>query len=410
MKRHYWAVLLVAAGALIASAVILGMQTPQALQFAGEASPLSPSLSLWYRRPASENEWVSALPVGNGRLGAMVFGGVVNERLQLNEDTLWAGGPYNPVNPDAKDALPEVRRLLLGGQYAAAARLAGEKVMAKPLAQMPYETIGDLRLTFPNVNLVENYTRDLDLTTATAHVSYTSDGVTFTREVFASAPDQVIVVRLTANVPGHISFEARLQTPQRATVEATSDGDLVMRGVNGDGRGATADGKQIKGALRFESRVRVMATGGTRTASGDAVVVRGANAVTLLIAAATSYRNYADVSADPAARVATALQRASGKTIEAMRTAHIRDYRHLFDRVTLDLGSSPASATPTDQRIRNFAAGGDDALASLYFQYARYLLIASSRPVLNPRTCRASGMTACRRRGAASTPSTSIPR
>jgi len=384
MKRHYLAVLLVAASALIGSAVILGMQTPQALQFTGEASPPSPSLSLWYRRPASDNEWVSALPVGNGRLGAMVFGGVVNERLQLNEDTLWAGGPYNPVNPDAKDALPEVRRLLLAGQYAAAARLAGEKVMAKPLAQMPYQTIGNLRLTFPNVKRVENYRRDLDLTTATAHVSYTADGVTFTREVFASAPDQLIVVRLTASVPGHISFEARLQTPQRATVEATSDGDLVMSGVNGDGRGATADGKPIKGALRFESRVRVLATGGSRTISGDAVIVRGANAVTLLIAAATSYRNYADVSADPAASVATSLRRASGKSSDALRTAHVRDYRQLFDRVTLDLGSSPASATPTDQRIRNFAAGGDEALAALYFQYARYLLIASSRPGSQP--------------------------
>ena len=130
--------------------------------------------------------------------------------------------------------------------------------MAKPLAQMPYQTVGDLALTFPQVDAVENYRRDLDLATATAHVSFTSGGVTFSREVFASAPDQVIVVRLTASRPGQISFEARMQTPQRATVEATADGDLVMRGVNGDGAGTTADGRPMTGALRFEARVRVL--------------------------------------------------------------------------------------------------------------------------------------------------------
>src|SRR6185436_9536116 len=221
----------------------------------GEAAPPTSALSLWYRAPASDHpllpvdapresrqagtaEWVRALPVGNGRLGAMVFGGIVHERLQLNEDTLWAGRPYDPVNPDAKDALPEVRRLLAERQYPEAAKLVEAKVMSKPLSQMPYETIGDLALTFSQVDAVENYRRDLDLATATAHVSFTAGGVVFSREVFASAPAQVIVVRLTASRPGQISFTARMQTPQRATIEATADGDLVMRGVNGDGAGA----------------------------------------------------------------------------------------------------------------------------------------------------------------------------
>jgi alpha-L-fucosidase 2 len=314
----------------------------------------------------------------------MVFGGVVNERLQLNEDTLWAGAPYDPVNPDARDALPEVRRLLSEGQYSEAARLASQKVMARPLAQMPYQTVGDLMLTFPQADVVENYRRDLDLKTAIAHVSYTEGGVTYTREVFASAPDQVIAVRLTASRPGQISFEARLQTPQRAAVEISSNGDLVMQGVNGDGRGATADGKQLNGALRFEARVRVLASGGSRSNSGGAVAVRGANAATLLLAAATSYRNYEDVRGDPAASVADSLGRASGKSIEALRAAHVRDYQQLFDRVTLDLGSSAANTSTTDERVRNFARGGDEALAALYFQYARYLLISSSRTGSQP--------------------------
>jgi alpha-L-fucosidase 2 len=257
-----------------------------------------------------------------------------------------------------------------------------QKVMAKPLAQMPYQTLGDLALTFPDAESVENYRRDLDLATATARVSYTAGGVTFTREVFASAPDQVIVVRLTAGRPGQISVVARMQTPQRATMEATGDGDLVMRGVNGDGRGATADGRPMTGALKFEARVRVLATGGTRAASDKAVVVRGADAVTMLIAAATSYRNFDDVSGDPAASVAAALGAASRRSIDALRAAHVRDYQRLFSRVTLHLG--PSTAAPTDERVRGFAAGGDLGLAALYFQYGRYLLIASSRPGSQP--------------------------
>jgi alpha-L-fucosidase 2 len=397
MRRH-GSTAVAALVVVLAGAGLFGQQAGPSVQFVGQAPPPASALSLWYRQPAADRplttprpsgpaasaEWVRALPVGNGRLGAMVFGGVVNERLQLNEDTLWAGRPYNPVNPDAKEALPEVRRLLADGQYAAAARLASQKVMAKPLAQMPYQTLGDLYLTFPNTEVVDSYRRDLDLATATAHVSYTTGGVTFTREVFASAPDQVIAVRLTASRPGQISFGARLQTPQRATVEATPDGDLVMRGSNGNGAGTTADGQPMTGALRFEARVRVLATGGTRTANADEVAVRGADAVTLLISAATSYRNYEDVSGDPAALVTSALGRASAKTIDALRTAHVSDYRSLFDRVSLDLGAPTVPAVPTDERVRGFAAGGDQALAALYFDYARYLLIASSRPGSQP--------------------------
>jgi alpha-L-fucosidase 2 len=391
------------AGACLAGAlggvVVARTQSPTSPRLAGDAPSPAASLSLWYRAPASDHpllsvgasrearqaaaaEWVRALPVGNGRLGAMVFGGIVHERLQLNEDTLWAGRPYDPVNPDAKDALPEVRRLLVERSYREGARLVEAKVMSKPLAQMPYQTVGDLALTFPEIHSVENYRRELDLATATARVSYTSRGVTFSRELFASAPDQVIVVRLTASRPGCISFETRMETPQRATVEAAAGGDLVMHGVNGDGAGTTADGRPMSGALQFEARVRVLPTGGTLRASGNAVVVRNADAVTLLIAAATSYRTYEDVGADPAARVAAALDPASRKGVDALRASHLRDYRQLFDRVTLELG--PSQNAPTDERVRRFANGEDPGLAALYFQYGRYLLIASSRTGSQP--------------------------
>jgi alpha-L-fucosidase 2 len=396
MARHIASACL--AGAL-GVVVVAGTQSPTSPRLAGDAPAPAARLSLWYRAPASDHplltvgasrearqaaaaEWVRALPVGNGRLGAMVFGGIVHERLQLNEDTLWAGRPYDPVNPDAKDALPEVRRLLVERRYREAARLVEAKVMSKPLAQMPYQTVGDLALTFPEIHSVENYRRELDLATATAHVSYTSGGVTFSRELFASAPDQVIVVRLTASRPGYISFETRMETPQRATVEAAAGGDLVMRGVNSDGVGTTADGRPMGGALQFEARVRVLPTGGTLRASGNAVVVNNADAVTLLIAAATSYRTYQDVGADPAARVAAVLDPASRKGVDALRASHVRDYRQLFDRVTLELG--PSQNAPTDERVRRFANGEDPGLAALYFQYGRYLLIASSRTGSQP--------------------------
>ena len=208
---------------VVAAVVVAAGQVPPAPRLTGEAPPPASPLSLWYRAPAADHpllpagasrearqaataEWVRALPVGTGRLGAMVFGGIVHERLQLNEDTLWAGRPYDPVNPEAKAALPEVRRLLAERKYQDAAKLLSAKVMSKPLAQMPYQTLGDLALTFPATEAVENYRRELDLETATTRVSYVSDGVTFSREIFASAPDQVIVVRLTASRPGRISL------------------------------------------------------------------------------------------------------------------------------------------------------------------------------------------------------------
>lgn len=218
------------------------------MRFAGAAAAPSEPLSLWYRLPAKV--WTEALPIGNGRLGAMVFGGVSQERLQLNEDTIWAGGPYDPANPEALGALPEVRRLIFEGKYKEAQQLISEKVMARPLRQMSYETLGDLLLTFQEVAAVENYRRDLNLDTATATVTYSVGGVKFIREVFASAVDQVIAVRLTADRPGQISFTASLRTPQKGTVEARGN-TLVLRGTNGEAEG-------IKGALRFETRVRVL--------------------------------------------------------------------------------------------------------------------------------------------------------
>ncbi|MGB8368178.1 MAG: glycosyl hydrolase family 95 catalytic domain-containing protein [Limisphaerales bacterium] len=358
-------------------------------EFSGEAPPPAEPLSLWYRQPATN--WVSALPVGNGRLGAMVFGGIAREKLQLNEDTLWAGGPYDPDNTNALAALPEVRRLIFNGQYAEAQKLAGEKMMAKPLKQMPYETIGDLFLEFPTAAPVENYRRELNLDTAVARVTYTSGGVKFTREIFSSPVDQVIVVRLTGQ-PGQISFTAGMNTPQKVEVNAevstngpfvgkTNGATLVMRGVNGEASG-------IRGALKFEARVYVLPIHGQISADADKISVTNADSVTLLIAAATSYKNFKDVSGDPETitkqQIAGAYKKWwNGNVADGLDTTladHIAAHQKLFRRVELNLGETDAMKLPTDERIAHFADGNDPQLAALYFQFARYLLICSSRP------------------------------
>ncbi|MGH9159096.1 MAG: glycoside hydrolase family 95 protein, partial [Vicinamibacteraceae bacterium] len=325
---------------------------------------------------------VEALPIGNGRLGGMVFGGIVNERIQLNEDTLWAGGPYDPANPDARAALPEVRRLIFDGRYREAQELIARRMMARPLRQMPYQPVGDLLLTFPDAASsqaasVEGYRRDLSLDTAVARVTYTSGGVRFTREVFSSPVDQVIVVRLTADAPGHVGVTVRMRTPQRATVHTVHGDTLILDGVNGGYQG-------IKGALKFQARVKLLVEGGKTTAEKASVTVSDADAVTLLVAAATSFKSFKDVTGNPGARTTRQIASASAKTYDALRQAHVAEHRRLFRRVTLDLGTSEAARLPTDERIERFTTGHDPQLAALYFQFGRYLLISSSRPGTQP--------------------------
>ncbi|MGD0251865.1 MAG: glycoside hydrolase family 95 protein [Verrucomicrobiota bacterium] len=334
------------------------------------------SLVLWYRQPA--NVWTEALPIGNGRLGAMVFGGGGREHLQLNEDTLWAGGPYDPNHTDALAALPEVRKLIFEGKYDGASDLISQKMMAQPLKQMPYETIGDLFLDFPTNATVENYRRDLDLDTAVASVSYKIRDVTFKREMFVSPVDQVIVVHLTADRPGQISFTAGLAPPQKATVTVENGDTLVMNGVNSAAGG-------IKGALKFQACVKILATGGKSPASGDKISVTGADSATLLIAVATSYKSYKDVSGNPEKIVGKQIAAASKISFEDLRSTTIAEHQKLFRRVELNLGDNgDANSLPTDERIKHFENGNDPQLAALYFQFARYLLICSSRPGTQP--------------------------
>jgi alpha-L-fucosidase 2 len=333
------------------------------------------NLILWYTQPAGQ--WVEALPVGNGRLGAMVFGGIDKERIQLNEDTLWAGGPYDPTNPNALAALPDARRLIFAGDFNQASRLIGAKMMAKPLRQMQYQPVGDLLLDFPNTEGSSNYRRQLNLDTAIAAVNFTAGVVNFTREVFSSPVDQVIVIRLAADKPGQISFTAKMRTPQRATVKVESPDTLVMRGVNGSSEG-------IKGALKFEARVKVLAQGGKTTEDQNQISVTNADSAILLVAAATSYKNYKDVNDNPEVITKNQIYEAAGKSFVTLRKNLVAEHQRLFRRVKLDLGATQAANRPTDERIKTFAVDKDPQLAALYFQFGRYLLISSSRPGCQP--------------------------
>ncbi|MGD0078528.1 MAG: glycoside hydrolase family 95 protein [Sedimentisphaerales bacterium] len=333
------------------------------------------ALTLWYQKPAGQ--WVEALPVGNGRLGAMVFGSINNERIQLNEDTLWAGGPYDPTNPNAAKALPEARRLIFAGDYNEAQKLIGSKMMGKPITQMPYQPVGDVLLNFPNMVGAANYKRQLNLDTAIARVDFNSGGVNFTREVFSSPIDQVIVVRLTADKPGQISFTAALKQAQKATIEIEKPHTIVMRGVN-------RPEHSINGALKFQTRLRVLADGGKITPDSNAITVTNADSATLLIAIATSYKSYKDVTGDPEALTKKYISKTVKKSYQTIRDDHIAEHQRLFGRVKLDLGTTPAANRPTDERIKTFATTNDPQLATLYFQFGRYLLISSSRPGCQP--------------------------
>lgn len=338
---------------------------------AARAATASP-LRLWYRQPAKA--WTEALPVGSGKLGAMVFGGAAAERLQLNEDTLWAGGPYEPINPEAGAALPEIRRLIDAGQYAKAAQIADAKFVGVPKQQMSYQTIGDLRLDFPGLAEPLGYVRELDLDGAIATTRFTAGDVAHVREVIGSAPDGVIAVRLSANRRGAISLDLSFASPLKSKPVATVDGrSLVLAGSNDTQQG-------IPAKLKFECRVDVRAKGGRVNGQGDILSIRDADEVVLLIAAATSYRRYDDVSGDPTALNKATLAKLSTKPWAKILADHQADHRALFRRVDVDFGRTRAELLPTDERIKASPTTDDPSLAALYFQYGRYLLIACSRP------------------------------
>ena len=343
----------------------------------GAATGPANSLALWYPRPA--REWLEALPIGNGRLAAMVFGGVDTEVLQLNEGTIWGGGPHNYDSSEGLAALPQIRQLVLDGKFHEAEELVNAKFMGRPAGQMPYQPAGNLNLSFTETGDITDYRRELDLTTATAHVEYLSGGVRYRRDTFASAPDQVIAIHLTADKPGKIGFTATFDSPQNVDTSAVDSHTIALHGISGDVG-------EIKGAVKFQALARVHAEGGRAQTEGVKLIVDGADSVTLLISIGTSYKNYQDVSGDANAISLKYLDAASKKPFAKLRDAHAADYQKMFKRVDIDLGTSDAAKLPTDERVVAFKEGRDPQLAALHFQFGRYLLISCSRPGGPPAT------------------------
>ncbi|WP_228011177.1 glycoside hydrolase family 95 protein [Nonomuraea phyllanthi] len=334
------------------------------------SAPGDDPLTLWYTRPAAE--WLEALPIGCGRLGAMVFGGVATERLQLNEDSIWAGGPHVYDNPEALAALPQIRQWVWEDKWKLAQNLADEKFLGRPSEQAAYQVLGDLTLTYPGSAEFTDYRRELDLTQAVTTVTYVRDGVRHTREAFASNPDQVIVLRHKADKPGSVGFQAAFTSPQESTSSSAGRDAIAIDGVS-----TAWEGRE--GEVRFRAVVKAEARGGTVRTDGGTLIVEGADEVTLLISMGSSYRRYDDVGGDPAEVAGRHLRRASGQPYEVLRRRHVRDHQRLFGRVEIDLGTSEAAALPTDERIARKQLDTDPGLAALYFQYGRYLLISSSR-------------------------------
>ncbi len=338
---------------------------------------------MWYKQPAAS--WPESLPLGNGRLGAMVWGKVADEVIHLNEDTFWAGGPYTHCAEGGPKQMAEIRRLIFAKKYRQAHELFDKTMLGKPVEQLKYLPLADLQLSFPFQPRVEDYRRELDLDTGIATVRYEAGGVNYTREMLVSAADQVIVIHLTADKPGAIDgvgiwlagrTNEREHSGESFVVKNTRDG-LTLTGRNCNDRG-------VPGKVNYLVGLKVIRKGGSMGGEGWGAVprlrVRGADSVTLLLSAATSFVNYKDVSGDPAAKADKHLAAAAAKSYEQLRADSIAEHRRLFRRVELAMTPTHDAARPTDVRMRNFDVADDPQLAALAYQFGRYLLMCSSRP------------------------------
>jgi alpha-L-fucosidase 2 len=337
-------------------------------------SQTKPALKLWYNKP-SGTTWENALPIGNGRLGAMIYGNVEQETIQLNEHTVWSGSPNRNDNPLALDSLDIIRKLIFEGRQKEAERIVNRVIITKKSHGQKFEPVGSLQLVFAGQENYTNYSRELDIERAVTKTSYTVNGVNYVREALASFPDRVVVMRLTASKPGSISFNAFFTTPQkRATIKTTSAKELTIFGT-------TSDHETVKGMVNYKGIVRMKLEGGNLNATDTSLIVKDANAVTVYISIATNFNNYKDISGDENKRAADYLNKAYPKSFASILPAHVAAYQKYFNRVKLNLGADEAaSKLPTDERLKNFNSTNDPSFVTLYYQFGRYLLISSSQP------------------------------
>ncbi|APA00317.1 glycoside hydrolase family 95 protein [Flavobacterium commune] len=336
-------------------------------------------LKLQYDTPSTN--WNEALPIGNGRLGAMVFGNPQKEELQLNEETVWAGEPGNNVPKNVYSNIEEIRKLLFAGRNKEAQDLANKtfpRQAPKDLNYgMPYQTVGSLWIEFPGHENYTDYKRDLDIEKAVSSVSYKANGITYRREFFASFSDDVIIVKLTADKKKSISFSLSATSPQIVSNFKTQDGKLFFEGTTGD-----TDNKT--GKVKFVGEAACTLKGGSLITTADKLTVKDADEVVIRISIATNFKNYKDLSVNPLEKATTILAKAYKKSYAESYQNHVAAYQKYFNRVSLFLGDSPQSNKTTDVRIKEFATSYDPQLVGLYFQFGRYLLISSSQPGNQP--------------------------
>jgi alpha-L-fucosidase 2 len=331
------------------------------------------NLKLWYNKPSGRT-WENALPIGNGRLGAMIYGNVEKETIQLNEGTVWSGSPNRNDNPLALDSLAIIRQLIFEGKQKDAERIANRVIISKKSQGQKFEPVGNLQLAFNGHENFSNYYRELDIERAVTKTSYNVGDVTYTREALASFPDRVVIMRLTASKPSQISFSAFFTTPQkRATIKTTPTKELTIFGT-------TSDHETVKGMVNYKGIVRMKLEGGALASNDTSLTVTNANAVTIYISIASNFNNYHDISGDENKRAVDYLNKAYPKSFAAILPAHVAAYQKYFKRVKLELGSTDAANIPTDERLKNFTSTNDPSFATLYYQYGRYLLISSSQP------------------------------
>lgn len=345
--------------------LILGFSTGYSQEIQG--------LKLWYSKPSGDI-WENALPIGNGRLGAMIYGNTDKEIIQLNEHTLWSGSPNRNDNPAALEALPEIRKLIFEGKHKEAEKLANQSIITKKSHGQMFQPLGNLNIVFDGHENYTNYYRELDIEKAVAKTTYTVGDVTYTREAFASLTDRVIVMRISASKAGSLSFVADFTSPQeKKTFATTTTKDLIISGIS-------SDHETVKGMVKFKGITRIKLDGGSLSSTDNSLIVKNAKTATLYISIATNFNSYKDISGDEDKRATEYLNKAFSKSYDKLLTSHITAYQKYFNRVKLDLGTTPAADLPTDERLKNFRNTNDPNLVSLYFQYGRYLLISSSQP------------------------------
>ncbi|MBL0327495.1 MAG: glycoside hydrolase family 95 protein [Cytophagaceae bacterium] len=331
------------------------------------------NLKLWYKQPAGK-VWENALPIGNGFQGAMIYGNVEKEIIQLNEHTVWSGSPNRNDNPKSLENLSKIRNLIFEGNHKEAEKLANDYIITKKSHGQKFEPVGSLNLTFPGHENYKDYYRELDIEKAISKTTYTIDGVKYTREAFASLADRVIVVKISSDKPGKLSFTANYSTPQKKFKVFTSNSNELNI------TGTTSDHETVKGMVEYKGISKIKSEGGSISATDSSLVIKDASSATIIIAIVTNFNNYQDLSGDEEKRAGNTMNKAFPKPYTTLRNSHISAYKKYFDRVKIDLGDSPASKLPTDERLKNFRNTNDPQMVALYYQYGRYLLISSSQP------------------------------